>query len=82
MKSVIDFINIDAEGLDFEILQLIDFNRYKVKLVSVETHNVDGSESEYFDSIKKFLEKKNYSIFKRVGPTTLFSLNSHNSSSK
>ena len=82
IKSVIDFINIDAEGLDFEILQLIDFNRYKVKLVSVETHNVDGSESEYFDSIKKFLEKKNYSIFKRVGPTTLFSLNNHNSSSR
>ena len=37
IKSVIDFINIDAEGLDFKILQLIDFNRYKVKLVSVET---------------------------------------------
>ena len=82
VKSAIDFINIDAEGLDFEILQQLDLNRYKVKLVSVETHNVDGSETEYFDSIKKFLEKKNYSIFKRVGPTTLFSLNSHNSSSK
>jgi len=81
-KSEIDFINIDAEGYDFEILQQLDLNKYKVKLVSVETHNVDGSETEYFDSIKKFLEKKNYSIFKRVGPTTLFSLNSHNSSSK
>tara|TARA_B100000427_G_scaffold171427_1_gene142516 strand:- start:118 stop:852 length:735 start_codon:yes stop_codon:yes gene_type:complete len=81
-KSEIDFINIDAEGYDFEILQQLDLNKYKVKLVSVETHNVDGSETEYFDSIKKFLEKKNFSIFKRVGPTTLFSLNSHNSSSK
>jgi len=82
VKSTIDFVNIDAEGLDFEILQLIDLNKYKVKLVSVETHNVDGSKSKFFDSIKKYLKKKRYSIFKRVGPTTLFSLNSHNSIKK
>ena len=78
-RSVIDFINIDAEGLDFEILKQINLNKYKVQLLSIETHNVDGSKTEYFDSIKKFLEKDNYSIFKRVGPTTLFALNSHNS---
>ncbi len=79
IESVIDFINIDAEGLDFEILKQINLSKYKVKLLSIETHNVDGLKTEHFDSIKKFLEKDNYSIFKRVGPTTLFALNSHNS---
>lgn len=79
IKSVIDFINIDAEGSDFEILKQINLNKYKVKLLSIETHNVDGSKSEYFEFIKRFLEKYNYSIFKRVGPTTLFALNKHDS---
>ena len=82
IKSAIDFINIDAEGLDFKILKQINLNKYKVQLLSIETHNVDGSKTEYFDSIKKFLEKNNYSVFKRVGPTTLFALNNHNSINK
>ncbi len=79
IESVIDFINIDAEGLDFEILKQINLKKYKVKLLSIETHNVDGSKTEHFDSIKNFLEKDGYFIFKRVGPTTLFTLNNHNS---
>ena len=82
IKNAIDFINIDAEGLDFKILKQINLNKYKVQLLSIETHNVDGSKTEYFDSIKKFLEKNNYSVFKRVGPTTLFALNNHNSINK
>ena len=53
-----------------------------MQLLSIETHNVDGSKTEYFDSIKKFLEENNYSVFKRVGPTTLFALNNHNSINK
>ena len=79
IESVIDFINIDAEGSDFEILKQINLSKYKAKLLSIETHNVDGSKTEYFDSIKRFLEKNNYSILKRIGPTTLFALNSYNS---
>ena len=82
IKDEIDFINIDAEGLDFEILQQINFSKYKVNLLSIETHNVDGSKTENYESIKNFLEKKGYLIFKRVGPTTLFNLNEHNSPNK
>tara|TARA_Y100000996_G_C22421817_1_gene601779 strand:- start:91 stop:630 length:540 start_codon:yes stop_codon:yes gene_type:complete len=79
IKNTIDFINIDAEGLDFEILQQINLSKYHVKLLSIETHNIDGSETENYESIKNFLEKSGYLIFKRVGPTTLFNLNEHNS---
>ena len=48
IESVIDFINIDAEGSDFEILKQINLSKYKAKLLSIETHNVDGSKTEYF----------------------------------
>ena len=60
----------------------MNLSKYKVKLLSIETHNVDGSKTENYESIKNFLEKKGYLIFKRVGPTTLFSLNEHNSPNK
>jgi FkbM family methyltransferase len=32
----VDFISIDTEGVDMQILQSIDFNRYKPKMVCVE----------------------------------------------
>ena len=82
IKGEIDFVNIDAEGLDFEILQQINFSKYKVNLLSIETHNVDGSKTENFESIKNLLAKNGYLIFKRVGPTTLFNLKEHNSNDK
>ena len=68
----IDFINLDVEGMDYKILKNIDLNQLKPKLVSVETHNVDGSKSKDFESIIKLMKESSFSIYKRVGPTTLF----------
>ncbi len=70
----IDFINIDVEGMDFNILTKIKIEKFKPNLISIETHKVDGSESKDYHQIKNFLEKNNFIIFKRVGPTTLFKL--------
>ena len=75
IKTDIDFINIDVEGNDYKILTQIDIQKLKPKLISIETHNVDGSESENFQNINDYLINNNFSIFKRVGPTTLFDHN-------
>ena len=72
VKKHIDFINIDVEGSDYKILSQININKIKPKLISIETHNVDGSESENFKYINDYLSKNSYTIFNRVGPTTLF----------
>ena len=72
VKKNIDFINIDVEGSDYKILTQIKIYKLNPKLISIETHNVDGSESENFHNIHEYLVKHNYTIFKRVGPTTLF----------
>ena len=72
IKKSIDFINIDVEGNDYKILTEINIHKLKPKLISIETHNVDGSESENFRDINDYLSKNNYTVFKRVGPTTLF----------
>ena len=75
IKTDIDFINIDVEGSDYKILTQIDIQKLKPKLISIETHNVDGSESENFQNINDYLINNNFSILKRVGPTTLFDHN-------
>ena len=75
IKKNIDFINIDVEGSDFEILTQINIQKLKPTLISIETHNVDGSESENHQNIFDYLKKNNFAIFKRVGPTTLFDRN-------
>ena len=73
IEGCIDFINIDVEGMDYKILKNIDLNKLKPKLISIETHNVDGSKSKDFETIVKLVKENSFSIYKRVGPTTLFS---------
>ena len=68
----IDFINLDVEGMDYKILKNINLNQLKPKLVSIETHNIDGLKSKDCESIVKLMKESSFSIYKRVGPTTLF----------
>ena len=76
INSNIDFINIDAEGLDYEILKQIEIKRFNIRLISIETHNVDGTPTNNFNQITNFLKDLNFKIYKRVGPTTLYDLKS------
>lgn len=70
----IDFINIDVEGMDFEILKQIDLKNLQVKLVSIETHKPDGNQSRNFELISNFLKNRDFFHYKRIGPTTLYVL--------
>ena len=72
IKKNIDFINIDVEGSDYKILTKVNIQKLNPKLISIETHNVDGSESENYQNIRDYLIKNHFDILKRVGPTTLF----------
>jgi len=56
-----DFISIDCEGVDFDILQQIDFNKHNVKMVCVEYNNVD--ESKYTEHMKSYGYKLHYKNF-------------------
>ena len=73
-KEKINFINIDVEGMDYNILTKIKIEELRPNLIAIETHKVDGMESKDYFEIKNLLEKKKFTIFRRVGPTTLFQL--------
>ena len=64
----IDFLNIDVEGEELNVLKSLDFKRYKPKLICIEIHNQEkiyNDNTNYLarNSIYKFLLKKKYKIF-------------------
>jgi FkbM family methyltransferase len=56
-----DFISIDVEGLDFEIIKSIDYDRFRPKVICVETAEFSPVPpgKKVTDAIK-YLEAKNY----------------------
>jgi FkbM family methyltransferase len=58
-KKEIDFLNIDVEGADFEVIKSLDFKIYKPKFICIEMHNTD-TKSIKNNVIYKFLINKNY----------------------
>ena len=65
----IDFLSIDVEGYEIEVLKGLDFNRYKPKLVVLEF--IDHEIKEFYNQkinnilnsqLNKFMENQNYKL--------------------
>lgn len=58
LPSYIDYISIDTEGTELDILKAHDFNRYKFGAITIEHNRV----SKYKEDIRVFLESVGYTI--------------------
>lgn len=56
--SVIDLLSLDVEGAELEVLQGIEFNRYKFTLIFIETRSIQ--------EVEHFLNIKGYSLIGQV----------------
>lgn len=52
----IDYMSVDTEGSEFDILSAFDFSRYRIRIVSVEHNYVDTKR----DAIREVLEGNGY----------------------
>ena len=68
-KKDIDFLSIDAEGKDYEILTTINFNSYNIEIICVEK---TVSDKEYNNKIINFLIKNNYSHVRTTNHNFIF----------
>jgi FkbM family methyltransferase len=69
-RTIPDFLSIDVEGLDYDILSSIDFKRYPFKLICAE---VGGNDKiNYADAISTLLEQNNYFSLIRCGANLIF----------
>jgi FkbM family methyltransferase len=67
----IDFLNIDAEGHDFNVISNFDFIKYKPKLISIEHNSYDFVEFLKSD-IHNLLVKNKYFLTSKYGVTSLY----------
>lgn len=70
--TTIDFLTIDVEGLDFQVLRSINLDKYKPKIILVEIlksslADIEGNE------IAKYLARYGYSIYAKALNTVIFS---------
>lgn len=67
----IDFLSVDVEGLDFDILQSNDWSKYKPKVILVEILGSCLADVERGE-ISLFLKKHGYTIFAKAVNTVFF----------
>lgn len=56
----IDYLNIDAEGFDLEVINSNDFERFRPKVISVEVSPITTVDDVYSNEIYKVLQSLNY----------------------
>lgn len=67
----IDFLNIDAEGLDYQILKSNDWNKYRPKILLVEDSNFNVERKDYSE-IYIYLKQMDYFLFAKTVNTLIF----------
>ena len=58
--NYIDFLSLDTEGSELEILKGVDLNKYKFGFIALEHNNVEPKRTK----IREYLESFGYSYFK------------------
>jgi FkbM family methyltransferase len=68
-----DLLSIDAEGVDFEIVQAMDFNRFAPKVICIESINYtsDGTGTKRED-LCSYIESKGYYEYANTNINSIF----------
>jgi len=72
-NQTIDLLNVDVEGLDENVLRSNDWERYKPRVIVVESPNFDIDHPET-DAVYKFLKSKSYTPYAFTGLSLVFVL--------
>jgi FkbM family methyltransferase len=78
-NTAIDYMNIDVEGLDMQVLQSNNWAKYKPLIISIESNNNSSTLAE--NETYVFLKSKGYSLSSIMYNTLLFTRNDLSSNS-
>ena len=68
----IDFMNLDIEGHELEVLKSINFKKVNIKYMCVEMINYNKKAIENGNKIKLLLNKNKYLLIKKIGFNFIF----------
>lgn len=70
-----DLLLLDLEGLDFEVIKSMDFNKYRPKIIMAETCVLPYEARSSFycaEKVAKFLKPLNYHWFTKINENSVF----------
>lgn len=67
--STIDYLSIDTEGSELQVLEGIDFTQIHINIIGIEV-NYDGSADHL--KIKQILQNNNFSLWNRLGSDEIY----------
>ncbi len=68
----IDFMNIDIEGHELEVIKTIDFKKIRINYLCIEMINHNKVAIENSKKIKKILKKNNFKLIKKIKYNFIF----------
>jgi FkbM family methyltransferase len=69
----IDFLSVDVEGLDLQVLQSNNWDKYRPKLVLAESLGTKSIQDLSESDISRYMASKGYSLYSKLFLTTIFS---------
>lgn len=71
VNNLIDFMSIDTEGNDLEVLQSNNWSRFRPKLICIEEHDMPIAQLDT-SPITVYLQKQGYRVFAHISPNIFF----------
>ena len=68
----VDFLNIDLEGLEYEVIKSINFKKFKINLICVEILDHNKISKNKSKKIHQILKKNNFKYLKKIGVNSIF----------
>lgn len=67
----IDYMNVDCEGLDLDVLKSNDWSKFRPFILSIEIHKLD-TEQILDSEVYKYMKKQEYKLVAHYKPTAFF----------
>jgi FkbM family methyltransferase len=68
----VDFLNVDTEGAELDVVMSLNLKIFRPKLISVEDNNSFSAQDVLKTKLHNYLNKKRYILFNRVGATNIY----------
>lgn len=72
VNQEIDFLNIDVEGLDYQVLKSNDWQKYRPTMVLVEDLNLSSLDKIDESKLAVFMEQQDYQLYAKSVCTLIF----------
>ena len=71
-NPTIDYLSLDIEGAEYPVLKTIDFDKFDIKVISVENTKVGAIFDGTGTQLRYHLQNNGYRLYQTVGQDAIF----------